>query len=78
MYRNSVSMTENMPYKKKGDYLLKGRSSFEQFEQNVYVDAHHINRRKSCYCACCGGIDNMAIKKMNKQAMDLLKEGISP
>eukprot|EP00347_Sterkiella_histriomuscorum_P012701 403367551 len=46
-------------------------------EKRNFIDAHYLNRRKSCQCKCCGGTDNEGIRKMDKTAMDQLKLGIS-
>lgn len=41
-----------------------------------FIDAHYLNRRKSCSCKCCGGDDSDKIKRMDKHAMDMIKVGI--
>ncbi len=39
-------------------------------ERKQFIDAHYLNRRKSCQCNCCGGLDSNSIKKMDKASMD--------
>jgi hypothetical protein len=46
--------------------LFHRESTYEEYEENNYIDAHHLNRRKSCVCMRCGGADSEAVKKMDK------------
>ncbi len=46
-------------------------------KKREFIDAHYLNRRKSCQCTCCGGFDSNTIKKMDKASMDQIKLGLS-
>ena len=49
-YRNCVSMKDfNVRINRgKNSSLFKKNLSFEELEEQHYIDAHHFNRRKSC------------------------------
>ncbi len=76
-HRNCVSMMAE-GISDTNEYLFRKESTFQEYEENYYLDSHHLNRRKSCHCTCCGGLDSQQIRRVDKQAMDLLKLAISP
>lgn len=70
--------------KEKVEKLIDGESDNEseddgKITQKVqeFLDAHYLNRRKSCICKKCGGEDSEPIKRMDKRAMDLLQIELS-
>ena len=74
--RNSKSMIELKGFFKNKKTHFKNSSSLDDEiteEQKEFLEAHHLNRRKSCICLCCGGDDNTHIKQMDKNAMDMIK-----
>ncbi|CDW90309.1 UNKNOWN [Stylonychia lemnae] len=78
--RNAKSMVDfriQVEYDDKEEELDEFENKEKAEEKQNFIDAHYLNRRKSCQCTCCGGLDSEPIRKMDKTAMDQLKLGIS-